>query len=140
MKRITLLVSLFLCSLVWAQAGGLAELTIGQHKLLVELAVAPEEQSTGLMNRESLPSDHGMLFIFARAKKATFWMHNTSVPLDLAFLDEAGLILEIHPLVPFNESIVESKSDQVRYALEVNRDWFASRNLKTGLKVQGLPK
>ena len=67
-------------------------------------------------------------------------MHNTSIPLDLAFLNTDGVILEIHSLVPFEETPVVSKSDQVAYALEVNRDWFASRGLKPGIKVKELPK
>jgi uncharacterized membrane protein (UPF0127 family) len=50
------------------------------------------------------------------------------------------VILEILPLVPFEEKRVASKSDQVAYALEVSRDWFASRGLKPGIKVQGLPR
>jgi uncharacterized membrane protein (UPF0127 family) len=92
------------------------------------------------MNRESLESNHGMLFIFPFPKQATFWMHNTSIPLDLAFISSEEVILEILPLVPFEEKRVASKSDQVAYALEVSRDWFASRGLKPGLKVSGLPK
>jgi uncharacterized membrane protein (UPF0127 family) len=98
------------------------------------------EQMTGLMNRKALEPDHGMLFIFPFPKQATFWMHNTSIPLDLVFLNTDGVILEILPLVPFEEKRVASKSDQVAYALEVNRDWFASRRLKPGLKISGLPK
>lgn len=121
-------------------AGGEAKLRLGDHKLTVEIAETAGEQGLGLMNRESLPNDRGMLFVFAVPKKASFWMKNTSIPLDLAFLDSTGVIQEIIPLVPFEESPVQSRSDQVAYALEVNRDWFASRNLKPGLKVQGLPK
>ena len=94
----------------------------------------------GLMNREFLPADRGMVFVFEEPKKAFFWMKNTSIPLDVAFLDSEGVILEILPLVPFEESRVASKSDQVAYAIETNRDWFGSRGLKPGVKVQGLPR
>ena len=121
-------------------AAGEAKLHIGDHTLTVELAVNPSEQMTGLMNRESLKSNHGMLFVFPEPKQASFWMHNTSIPLDLAFLDADGVILEIIPLVPFEEKPVLSKSSKVSYALEVSRDWFGSRNLKAGLKVSGIPK
>ena len=136
--RTFLLILSFACGELWA--GGEAKLKIGDHSLTVELAESPNEQMTGLMNRESLESNHGMLFIFPNPKKASFWMHNTSIPLDLAFLNTDGVILEIHSLVPFEETPVVSKSDQVAYALEVNRDWFASRGLKPGIKVKGLPK
>ena len=121
----------------WAE--GLAKLKIGSHDLMVELAVSDQEQMNGLMNRDSLGADQGMLFIFDVPREASFWMHNTSIPLDLAYLDEKGEILEILPLVPFEEKAVKSKSNKVAFALETNRDWFASRGLKPGTKVQGLP-
>ena len=122
------------------QAGGLAKLTIGDHALVVELATEPQEQVNGLMNRASLEADHGMLFIFPQPKQAYFWMHNTSIPLDVAFLDSKGMILEILPLVPFEEKRAVSKSSQVAYAIETSRDWFASRNIQAGDQVKGLPK
>ena len=123
-----------------AWAGGEAKLEIGKQRLTVEIALRPEEQMAGLMNRDALDPDRGMLFVFPTPKQASFWMHNTSIPLDLAFLDADGVILEIIPLVPFEEKRVVSQSSKVSYALEVTRDWFASRGLKAGLKVKGLPK
>jgi len=125
---------------VGCSAGGEAKLRIGDHKLTVEVADSPGEQVMGLMNREFLPADRGMIFVFEEPKQAFFWMKNTSIPLDVAFLDSEGVILEILPLVPFEETRVASKSDKVAYAIETNRDWFASRGLKPGVKVQGLPK
>lgn len=122
------------------RAGGETQLKIGNHLLTVELAESPMEQMTGLMNRKALDPDHGMLFIFPFPKQATFWMHNTSIPLDVAFLGSDGTILEIIPLVPFEEKRVISKSSQVAYAIETNRDWFASRNIKAGDQVKGLPR
>lgn len=92
------------------------------------------------MNRSALGADQGMLFIFDEPRGASFWMHNTSIPLDLAYLDQQGEILEILPLVPFEEKPVKSKSNKVAYALETNRDWFASRGLKAGTKIEGLPR
>jgi len=137
LSLIPLILGLALADLL---AAGESKLRIGDHSLTVELAVSPNEQMTGLMNRESLESNHGMLFVFPEPKRASFWMHNTSIPLDLAFLDADGVILEILPLVPFEEKPILSKSSNVSYALEVSRDWFASRNLKAGLKVSGIPK
>ncbi|NDB96017.1 MAG: DUF192 domain-containing protein [Verrucomicrobia bacterium] len=140
MKLFSLIFLILGLALADLQAADESKLRIGDHSLTVELAVSPNEQMTGLMNRESLESNHGMLFVFPEPKQASFWMHNTSIPLDLAFLDADGVILEILPLVPFEEKPVLSKSSKVSYALEVSRDWFASRNLKAGLKVSGIPK
>ena len=140
LKKVGPLLLILALGATGCSAGGEARLKIGDHKLAVEVAETPGEQALGLMNRESLPTDRGMIFVFGEPKKASFWMKNTSIPLDLAFLDSEGVILEIHPLVPFEETPVESKSQKVAYAIETNRDWFSSRGLKPGIRVQGLPR
>jgi len=140
LKKAVLLAVALAVGTTGCSAGNEARLKIGGHPLVVEVADTPGEQVMGLMNRESLPADRGMLFVFEEPKRAFFWMKNTSIPLDVAFLDADGVILEIQPLVPYEETRVASKSDQVAYAIETNRDWFSSRGLKPGLKVQGLPK
>lgn len=140
LKKPGLLILVLALGAAGCSASGEARLKIGDHKLAVEVAETPGEQALGLMNRESLPTDRGMIFVFREPKKASFWMRNTSIPLDLAFLDSEGVILEIHPLVPFEETPVESRSEKVAYAIETNRDWFSSRGLKPGIKVQGLPR
>ena len=109
-------------------------------KIKLEIADSPASLAQGLMFRKHLDEDSGMLFKFEQPTPASFWGKNTYIPLDVAFLDSEGVILEILPWVPFEETRVASKSDQVAYAIETNRDWFASRGLKPGLKVQGLPK
>ncbi|NJK90368.1 MAG: DUF192 domain-containing protein [Blastochloris sp.] len=105
------------------------ELKVGQHLLKVEVASTPQSMARGLMFRRSLPPDQGMLFVFPLEHQASFWMKNTSIPLSIAYLDKEGTILEIHPLIPFREEAVQSKSNKVLYALEVNRDWFSTRQI-----------
>lgn len=140
MKKTAVLTLALAVWTIGCSAGGEARLKIGDHQLSVEVAESPGEQALGLMNRDFLPADRGMIFVLEEPKRASFWMKNTSIPLDIAFLDASGVILEIYPLVPFEETPVVSRSDQVAYAIETNRDWFASRGLKPGIKVQGLPK
>ena len=140
MKKVGLFILALALGPLGYSAGGETRLKIGEHQLTVEVADTPGEQVMGLMNREFLPPDRGMIFVFEEPKQAFFWMKNTSIPLDVAFLDSEGVILEILPLVPFEETRVASKSDKVAYAIETNRDWFASRGLKPGMKVQGLPR
>ena len=140
MKKAGLFILALALGSLGGSAGGEARLKIGEHKLVVEVADTPGEQVMGLMNREFRPPDRGIIFVFEEPKQAFFWMKNTSIPLDVAFLDSEGVILEILPLVPFEETRVASQSDKVAYAIETNRDWFASRGLKPGVKVQGLPR
>src|SRR5690606_38882104 len=114
-------------------------LKIDGHELEVEIAATAESMSRGLMFRNSLPGNAGMLFVFPAAHQASFWMKNTSIPLSIAYLDKDGKILEVYPLIPFDETTVKSKSDKICYALEVNRDWFNTRNIKPGTQIQNLP-
>lgn len=114
-----------------ALSGDEIDLVIGGHKVRVEVASDDLSRQTGLMHRESLPESRGMLFIYRSAHELSFWMKNTSIPLEIAFLDDAGKILEIRRLRPRDESSVTSR-DPVRYALEVNDGWFRKRGLKAG--------
>jgi uncharacterized protein len=110
----------------------LVELQIGQTTITAEVARSPEELSAGLMFREKLADNVGMLFCLKREGTASFWMANTSIPLSIAYLDRAGKILEIHELKPLDLTRVPSKSDQVYYALEMNRGWFELNKIKPG--------
>src|SRR6185312_2280336 len=79
-------------------------LTIGENKLIVEVAATPQTRETGLMNRFSLQQDHGMLFVFEVPQPLAFWMKNTYVPLSIAFVDANGRILNIEDIRPQEES------------------------------------
>src|SRR4030095_8204150 len=83
-------------------------LTVGGHRITVELARRPEERSRGLMFRDSLPPDHGMLFLFTTDEVQTFWMRNTKIPLSIAYVDANGRIVRIADLEPPHERPVTS--------------------------------
>src|SRR5271165_3727900 len=117
-----------------------ADLKISNVPLTVEVADTPQASENGLMFRDSLPQDHGMLFIFEEPKKASFWMKNTKIPLSIAYIDSNGRILEIRSMKPLDETVVPSSSDEVAYALEVNQGWFARHGISSGAIVDGIPR
>lgn len=118
----------------------IAELKISNVPITVEVADTPQASENGLMFRDSLPEDHGMLFIFDQPKKASFWMKNTKIPLSIAYADSNGKILEIKSMNPLDETVVPSRSDEVDYALEVNQGWFARHGIAAGAKIDGIPR
>ena len=113
-------------------------LTIRDQKLRVELATTPETRALGLMNRFSLRTDHGMLFVFEAPQPLAFYMKNTYVPLSIAFVDSRGKILNIEDMRPMDESTHWSKG-MARYAIEMRQGWFAGKGIGPGDTVDGLP-
>ncbi len=104
----------------------------------VEIAATPEVRNRGLMFRESLPPDHGMLFVFDNMTMTCFWMRNTPLPLSIAFIDEAGRIINLRDMQPYSEADHCPKRP-MRYALEMPQGWFDRYGIKAGTLVEGLP-
>jgi len=104
-------------------------------ELTVELARTAGERSRGLMLREELAEDGGMLFVFPGDTEAGFWMKDTSVPLSIAFIAEDGTILDIQEMEPLSED-VHRPPEPYRYALEVNQGWFEEQGFGTGDRVE----
>ena len=102
--------------------------------LKIEIPQTPGEFRTGLMFRESLDTDSGMLFVFDRVAQQSFHMSHTTIPLDIAFIDEEGCIESIKELTPLRREPVYSNAP-VLYALEVNRGWFAENEVKVGDQI-----
>ncbi len=103
--------------------------------LKLQLALVQSEQSKGLMHRESMPTDHGMLFLFNQPEPRSFWMRNTHILLDLGYFDASGRLLEIHALYPHDENGVPSHNQEVLIAIETNRGWFARNNIVAGAQI-----
>ena len=116
------------------------QLRIGNSSLFAEVADNPQTSANGLMFRDSLPDDHGMLFVFEKPKTASFWMKNTKIPLSIAYIDSAGRILQIESMKPLDETPVASTSSEVAFALEVNEGWFARNGVSAGAKISGIRK
>lgn len=107
------------------------------HRLTAELAVTPAQRERGLMHRDALPDDHGMLFVYAVPERICMWMKNTRTPLSVAFLDGQGKIINIAEMQP--ESLnIHCAASPARYALEMGRGWFARRGISPGMRIRGL--
>jgi uncharacterized membrane protein (UPF0127 family) len=115
------------------------QLLIGKHKAQVEVAATDASRSYGLMYRQSLPPDHGMLFVFDQSDMHCFWMKNTPLPLSVAFIGDDGIITNIARMQPRTEA-PHCPSGPIRYALEMEQGWFAQRGLGPGTRVTGLPQ
>lgn len=107
-------------------------LKVGQVEIKAQLAVTNREQQKGLMYRESLPENSGMLFPYKAPQQLSFWMLNTPLPLDIGFFDGKGVLREVHRLMPFDVTPVRSKYDDLRYALEMEQGWFSANGIKQG--------
>jgi len=114
------------------------DLHIGPATLKTEIASTPREGEIGLMFRPSLPDNAGMIFVLP-VGRASFWMKNTLIPLSIAFLDNKGVILELHDMKAMDTTITNSDSDQVAYAIEANLHWFALNGIKPGMKIDPAP-
>ena len=104
-----------------------------------EVAADNATRMQGLMYRESLGANAGMLFIFDEAATHCMWMKNTLIPLSVAFIDESGTIINIADMQPHSEQS-HCAAAQALFALEMTQGWFAQRGVKPGMKLGGLEK
>jgi uncharacterized protein len=101
----------------------------------VEWALIAEQRARGLMERQSLADNAGMLFDFGETRMVTMWMANTPLSLDMVFIDESGLVVRVvEKTTPFSEAIVGS-GKPVRYALEIRGGRAAELGLTSGARL-----
>ncbi len=117
--------ALFSTAMVLVESGGTG------HLLEVELADSPALRSRGLMFRQDLAAEGGMLFLFPNDTQGGFWMQNTFVPLSIAFIDAAGVIVDIQEMEPLTTNL-HAPPVPYRWALEVNQGWFATNGVGVG--------
>ena len=115
------------------------ELKAGIYRIQAELADTPKAREIGLMNRTSMPTNSGMLFIFEQKAGHCFWMNNTRIPLSIAFIADDGKIVNIEEMQADTTNNHCPKA-AVRYALEMNKQWFSERVIVPGTVIQGLPR
>lgn len=112
-------------------------LTIGGVAIQVEVAATDDARERGLMYRGEMPEDHGMIFVYRASRVLSFWMHNTYLPLSIAFISDDGTILQIEDMDPLDDTIHRSRQP-ARYALEMNQGWFRANDVAPGARVEGL--
>lgn len=111
------------------------EQKISDAHFMSKIALSPSEKARGLMNVRDLPENEGMIFVNEFPTMASYWMKNTEVALDIAFIDAYGKILEIRQMFPHDTTAVRSKSSDVMFCLEMNQGWFAKNKIKSGDKI-----
>lgn len=107
----------------------------------IEVAATTNERQQGLMLRQELAEDAGMLFLFPEDVRTGFWMRNTYIPLDIAYISADGRVQEIRAAKPLDETNLVPAAPY-RYVLEVNQGWFERHELGIGAQVElpeGLP-
>ncbi|MGN6578373.1 MAG: DUF192 domain-containing protein [Bordetella sp.] len=126
-----------------AQSGPQASLPVvdlnaGIQVIHAEVASTESERERGLMFRSSLPGNDGMLFVFQAPDRQCFWMHNTPLPLSIAFIADDGTVVNIEDMAAETDDS-HCSLKPVRYALEMAQGWFNAKGIKAGDKIEHLP-
>lgn len=108
-----------------------SKIIINQNIIYAVNACNQKEQERGLMFIKKLPQNSGMLFIFGKKQILKFWMKNTYIPLDIAFINKHDKIVHIATMKPFDENITSSIYPSA-YALEINANWFRNHSVHVG--------
>ena len=114
-----------------SQALELVPLRVGGIEIQVEIADDADERQQGLMYRESLQENQGMLFVYPEQRTLGFWMKNTLIPLDIAYIDREGRIVDIQQMEPQTTETHDSAAPAM-YALEMNQGWFEANGIRVG--------
>ncbi|HEY8101622.1 MAG TPA: DUF192 domain-containing protein [Burkholderiaceae bacterium] len=114
-------------------------LSSGIYVIKAEVAANDAQREQGLMFRQKMGQNEGMVFLFDTPSNVCMWMKNTLIPLSVAFMDADGKIINIEDMAPqTTESHCAKKP--AKYALEMNRGWFKQKNIKPNSAIDGLPR
>jgi uncharacterized membrane protein (UPF0127 family) len=114
---------------------GMAWVILGADTVTAEVAASAEERRQGLMYREDLPDGTGMLFVFPDEAVRSFWMQNTYIALDIAFLDSRSRIVDIKQMEPESTALHDSSAPAM-FALEVRKGWLEEQEIRVGLQAE----
>jgi uncharacterized membrane protein (UPF0127 family) len=107
---------------------------IGSKTFTLEVADRTDSRTTGLMRRDSMPADHGMIFVFGEEEPRGFWMKNTRIPLDIIYLDAKGKVVSVKQMKPFDLNTTPSDGP-VQYAIELNKDAAGAAGVTAGMTL-----
>lgn len=115
------------------------EIVVKDKRIKVEIADTDEKRAFGLMFVEKMPFDHGMFFIFDDDSRRSFWMKNTLIPLDVAYVDRDLKIIEIIKMQPAPLGALRPKSypskKKSMFALEMNAGWYEKNKIWPGARL-----
>ena len=114
---------------------GMAWVIFGTDTVQAEVADTPSARQQGLMSRESLDPGDGMLFVFEEEQPHAFYMRNTLLPLDIAWLDSSQVIVDIQQMEPQTEDL-HTPTRPALFALEVPQGWYAQEGIQIGNRAQ----
>lgn len=114
---------------------GHAWVIFGADTVVAEVAATADQRAEGLMYREEVPDGTGMLFVFQDNEVRAFWMANTYVPLDIAYMDPSYRIVDIVPMEPLVTETYPSSAPAM-FALEVRQGWFAEQGIGVGSQAE----
>ena len=109
-------------------------ITVKDKPINVEVVTSDKQQQLGLMFREQLHENHGMLFVYPVAKPLSFWMKDTVLALSIAYIGSDGTIVDIQKMEPLDENSYRSLAP-AQFALEMPQSWFENNNIQIGDKV-----
>jgi len=112
----------------------IAETPQGEKRFTIEVADEMDERAAGLMFRETMADDHGMLFVFERTQPVGFWMKNTPMPLDVIFIGPDGRVRAVLPGEPFSEATI-TPGEPVRFVLEFKRGTAERAGIARGTEL-----
>ena len=108
---------------------------VGTMEMEVEQALTEIQIQTGMMFREEIGANEGMIFVHRDVSGRGYWMKNCFVALSIAYIDPVGRILEIHDLKPHDTNSVYSVSNNIKYALETPQGWFKRNGIGPGVMI-----
>jgi uncharacterized membrane protein (UPF0127 family) len=108
------------------------DMQIGSRQYTLEIANTDKTRQRGLMERDSMPEAHGMIFVFEEERELNFWMKNTRFPLEILYLDAGGQVVSIDEMKPYDTKTEHRSARPAKYAIELNVGQVEKSGVKVG--------